>query len=463
MFLRLALASLLAVASLDAQQSVPPRGPLAIVHATVIDVVAGRHLPDYTVVMRESRLTNVGPAANVVVPPDARVVDGRGKFLIPGLIDTHIHLATSPERDSLRIPGILLAHGVTGMRDAGAGGHDQWLIALRGRVQREEILSPRLYISGMVAGRNITRYGMQDARALARQLIAWGVDGLKIRDGLTMQDVRAVVEEGTRARLPVYGHTYNFANRERPDVYTLDAAQAGVQGTMHISGIPHTGSNALPAPPNGDDWVVWWLYSTLRWLYTDAAAERSLIETMVTRGMWLEPTLVTEDWIANADTYQNTWSERGLPGSFEKTHEGWPLFSGRDLEQFRAAFARMKDFVRRFRAAGGVITAGTDCMPSCGYGLADELRLLVEAGLSPAEALRAGTSDAARALGWGDRLGRLETGLLADLVLLDDDPLKDIRNAARVRAVVANGRYLDRGVLDSLLVRGKSASPASVR
>jgi len=160
--------------------------------------------------------------------------------------------------------------------------------------------------------------------------------------------------------------------------------------------------------------------------------------------------------------YASTWQTRGLPGSFAQTHEGWPVYSGRDLEQFRAAFAREKDFVRRFRAAGGLITAGTDCMPSCGYGIADELRLLVEAGLSPAEALRAGTSDAARVLGWGDRLGRVEAGTLGDLVLLDGDPLADIRNTGRVRAVVSDGRYLDRATLDGLLTRG-GAAPSSAR
>jgi imidazolonepropionase-like amidohydrolase len=110
----------------------------------------------------------------------------------------------------------------------------------------------------------------------------------------------------------------------------------------------------------------------------------------------------------------------------------------------------MKDFVRRFHRAGGVVVAGTDCIMGCGYGFADELRLLVESGLSPAESLRAATSDAAAILGWGDRVGRVAAGAAADLLVLDEDPLRDVRNVTTLRALVINGRHLDRSQLDAL-------------
>jgi imidazolonepropionase-like amidohydrolase len=116
----------------------------------------------------------------------------------------------------------------------------------------------------------------------------------------------------------------------------------------------------------------------------------------------------------------------------------------------------MKDFVRRFHDAGGVIITGTDCLPACGHGLHDELRLLVSAGLSPAAALRAATVGAARVLGWHDRVGRVATGHLADLVVVNGNPLQDVGNAGRVHAVVANGRYIDRAALDQLVVSAAS-------
>lgn len=433
--------------------------PLAITHITVIDAESGQRLPDRTVLIDHDTIVSVRPAAAVTLPNGTRVVDGRGKFLIPGLIDTHVHLALfSPgERDSLRALGALLAHGVTSVRDAGAGGRDAWLIALRGMAK--DSLSPRIYVSGMVAGRTIRRAGT-DTRTFVQRLIALGVDGLKIRDGLTNDDIRVVLEEGVRAGIPVYGHTYDAVNRDHDEEYTLDVVRLGASGTMHIQGIPQRGANPPPPPPPGprfgaDNWQQWWLYYATGWLSTDARAEQTLIDTMVARHAWLEPTLITEDWITHADTYRAQWTNGRLPGSFDEVREGWPTFEGAELARYREAFTRMRDFVRRFRTAGGVVVTGTDCVPRCGYGLQDELRLLVLAGFSPAEALKAATVDAARVLGWGNRLGRVAPGQWADLVLLDADPLLDVANTRRVAGVVSDGRYLDRTALDALLARDR--------
>ena len=175
---------------------------------------------------------------------------------------------------------------------------------------------------------------------------------------------------------------------------------------------------------------------------------------MVARRAWLEPTLVTEDWIVNGAKYRAEWSKRKLPGTFDDSRAGFPAPEAGALQEYREAFTRMQDFVRRFHAAGGTITAGTDCLPVCGYGLQDELKLLVDAGLTPAAALRAATIDAARVLGWNERVGRIVPGLTADLVLLDGDPLRDIEHTRRVHAVVTNGRHLDRQALDGLLAGG---------
>jgi len=429
--------------------------PLAITNVTVIDVAAGARLPNRTVIVEGNQITATGAAGAVPVPARAIRIDGAGKFLMPGLIDTHVHLALARNRDSLGAIGPLLAHGVTGVRDAGAGGQDAWLVALRDRVSRGEVLGPRMYVSGMVAGRTLARAGV-DATTLARQLVDLRVDGLKIRDGLKMDEIRAVLAVAAEARLPVYGHTYDAVNRDRDEVYTLEAIRAGVSGTMHVLGMPQLGGNERPTPPSrsrSEAWQQWWVYYAIFWLHTDPAAEQALIDTMVARGAWLEPTLVTEDWVANPDVYRDSWVVRHLPGSFAAAHEGFPALDGTAREQYRAAFARMMDFVRRFHQAGGRLVAGTDCIPACGYGLNDELRLLVQAGLTPAAAVRAATIDAARVLGWADRLGRVEKGLVADLVLLEADPLQDIRNVSRVDAVVANGRLLDRKQLALLAPR----------
>jgi imidazolonepropionase-like amidohydrolase len=432
--------------------------PLTITGITVIDVAAGRERADQSVVIAGNRIASIGDRRTISPPPGARVIDGRGRFVMPGLIDTHVHLGNAADRDQLRAVGPLLAHGVTGVRDAGASGQDAWLVALRDRVARGELVAPRLYVSGMIGGRTVARSGLESAGAFARHLVDLGVDGLKIRDGLTNGDIRAVVEVGAAAKRPVYGHTYDAATRERDDIYTLEAIRMGLSGTMHIMGMPQVRADRRPAPPRGPrfgDWQAWWIYQASLWRDADPAAERELVDAMVARRAWLEPTLITEDWIVNADQYRKAWNDRRIPGSFERMREGFPTVQGPDLQRYSESFTRMKAFVRRFHEAGGIVTAGTDCVPLCGYGIHDELRLLVEAGLTPAAALRAATTDAARVLGWADRVGSIRETMLADLVVLTANPLHDIRNVTRVDAVVREGRYLDRTTLDGLLSKAR--------
>ena len=416
------LAALLVAAPTPLAQ-VPRQSHLAIVRITVVDVETGRAIPDQTVVVNAGRITAMGAAKSLPAPAGAQVIDGSGKFLIPGLIDTHVHLGNNAQRDQLPAIGPLLAHGVTGVRDAGAGGQDDWLLALRGRIAKGDVLAPRLYVSGMVSARSVTRAKATDAVALARDLIGRGVDGLKIRDGLTTDEIRAVIALGRNANVPVYGHTSDAAARERDEIYTRDAIRSGAAGAMHIMGMPELGDRPKPPPPapprfGAANREPWWIYYVTLWRHADAAAEAELINTMVKQGAWLEPTLITEDFVVNSAAYRDSW-------------------------------ASMKDFVRRFHAAGGTITTGTDCLPWCGYGLPDELRLLVEAGLPPAAALRAATIDGVRVLRWQDR-GRIAPNLTADLVVLDGNPLQDIGHVRLVHAVVVNGRYLDRTALDGL-------------
>lgn len=437
---------------------------LALTRVAVIDVESGRVLPDQTVLIAKGRIQILGPSATVFIPAPARVVDASGKYLIPGLIDTHTHLHWALGDPALRGLRAYVAHGITTIRHA--GGRDQDALALRSQAARGEVLSPMLYVAGGVHHRNVARHDLPDLRALVRQLVARGVDGLKARDGLSDDDLHMIVEEAAHAGLPVFGHTYDPLNRGlHQDEYTPEAVRLGIAGVMHVSGIPQLGPAAAhPSPPtgprDGEEWQAWWLYDAARWLRTDPAAEQRLIEMMIARDTWLEPTLLTEDWITSAERYQNEWDERGLPGSYEtaQANFGWPRYEGAELEQYQAALGRMQSFVRRFHEAGGVVVAGTDCFPACGWGLQDELRLLVEAGLSPLAALQAGTINAAQVLRWEDRIGTVEEGKRADLVLLDADPLENIGNAQKIRGVVLGGRYLDRQALDELLEQAKQAT-----
>jgi cytosine/adenosine deaminase-related metal-dependent hydrolase len=442
----------LCVAGCGAAPGVPaPAAPvtLAFTDVHLVDVEEGRILRDRTVLVGGNRILAVGPAAGVAVPPTARVVDGRGRYLIPGLIDTHVHLAW--DLDSLTVPAttgrhLLLQalHGVTTVREASTRGLERQQLAVRDAPARSGHPTPRVYVSGRIDPANIARYGACDARDLARQLIALGVDGLKVRDGLALEDVRGVLAEARAAGVPVYGHVY---------AYPREAVGAGIDGVMHVDGLLVLPPGGHPVPPPADttDWAAAWLHRMSGWLHRDRPAGDSILRSMAARGVWLEPTLLVFDWIAEPDYYRDHPSSRTRGESYEAMRDGFPTPAGEAQAAARAAVAELGRFIARFHELGGIVLAGTDLGRLDGLDLHEELRLLARSGLPPAAALQAATIHAARALGWDDRIGSVREGKLADLVLLDANPLEDLVNTRRIQAVVLDGVYLGRGELDRLL------------
>jgi imidazolonepropionase-like amidohydrolase len=428
----------------------PPQAAvaLAIAGVNVVDVESGTLQRDRTVLVGGDRIVAVGSAGEIDIPPHARLVDAHGGYLIPGLIETHTHLGW--DADSLPEAGATsrhllrqLAYGVTTLREASTREQERRQLEVRSASGRFDFPVPRIYVSGRIDPRNVARYGAADARDLARQLIALGVDGLKIRNDLTIQDVRDVVAEARAAGVPVYGHTY---------AYPLDAVEAGIDGVMHVDGLLVLPADGHPMPPPRDtaDWAAAWLHVMSGWLHRDLAAGETILRAMVARGIWLEPTLIVFDWIAEPEYYRDHPAlYRGE--SYERMREGFPTPTGAAAVEARAAVAEMGRFVARFHELGGVVLAGTDSWMLDGLDLHEELQLLVRSGLTPAAALQAATINAARALSWDDRIGTIRAGHLADLVLLEANPLDDIRNMRRIRAIVHGGQYLDRVALDALL------------
>ncbi|MDQ4076678.1 MAG: amidohydrolase family protein [Chloroflexota bacterium] len=446
---------LLTLVSACATSQRPITADLAFVQVNVVDVERGRVLPEQTVLIAGSRIQAVGPSAKVRVLPGVLVVDGRGKYLIPGLTDTHTHLGW--DLDSLRAPEstsrellLQVANGVTTIREASTRGQEGQQLAARSAPERLGTPMPRIYVSGRIDPQNVVRYGAADARDLTQRLITLGADGIKIRNGLTIADVQAVVEEAHAADRPVFGHTY---------AYPREAVQAGIDGVVHVDGLLLLSPNGHPdpAPADSTDWAAQWMYAITGWLHRDRAATDSLLHSMVERGVWLEPTLVVQDWIANPEYYRDHPSSRYRVGTYDEAREGFPTPAGEIAERLRESVAEMGHLIRRFHQLGGTVITGTDGTPLPGFGLHDELQLLVRSGLPPAAALQASTINAARALHWEARIGTIRPGKMADLVLLDANPLEDIRNTQTIRAVVLDGRYLDRQALDDLLAEAERA------
>jgi imidazolonepropionase-like amidohydrolase len=454
---RLLLGGLVAAAGACTSAGTPPPATapntLAITHVTVVDVAEATSRPDQTVLVSGNRIVAVGPAAGVRVPRGARAVDGAGRYLVPGLWDMHSHVV-GYGRTALPL---YLANGVTGIRDMGA---ERFAAAraLRDSIAAGSVLGPRMTVASPVvenprwlaairqmeerAGvpwKLYERFGPgspEEAERWVDSVAALGADHVKVRNWPDTATGRALVARAREHGLPVVAH----ANEPFP--------RTGITSYEH----------GIWPPLKGSD-----------------AARDSLWRRFAAEGAAVVPTLVT--WpirLDPVDTLLARLDSGRLPGLRyvpAATRAEWrDDFLGLAQEQpfDWTGYHRvsMRD-VREMHAAGVPLVAGTDIGAPLlvpGFSLHDELELLVRvAGMTPPEALRAATLTPARVLGRADSLGTVEPGRLADLVLLDADPLADIRNTRRIHAVVADGRLLDRAALDALLAEAEhAAAPATL-
>jgi 8-hydroxy-5-deazaflavin:NADPH oxidoreductase len=475
---------------------------LAIRGTWVVDVTDGSLLPDHTVLVQGNRIAAIGPAAAIAVPPGAEIVEAAGGYLIPGLWDMHTHLLWSTdegERLWVTMPhdldswtlweryyapslDLLIASGVTGVREMW-GNLD---IARRVRAEAEagNRLAPRMIMAGHqvdgsppVFPHTLVATTPERGRALVDSLAAAGADFIKPYSHLAPDVYFAIAERARERGIPVAGHV-PFR------VPASAAAAAGQRSFEHLIGVVQGCSSEeaglldlsreqIEAAARGDRNKVTELDRQWRERVVSTQDHdrcQMLMETLARNRTWQVPTLVNN----RADAYQNdpdfindprlsylspAWRESWLPT--RDPEDPW-------YQLRRQHYARKVEITGLAAQAGVGIMAGSDTpMPFVfpGFALHDELELLVEAGLAPLQALQAATLNPARYLEATDSLGTVEAGKLADLVLLDANPLEDIRNTRRIRGVVLNGRYLDRQALDGLLAGAERAAnvPAQER
>jgi len=374
-----------------APNAAPPR---AITNVTVIDVRTGMRVPDQNVVVQGQRIAAVGPASTTPVPAGAQVIDGRGRYLIPGLWDMHVHL------DSTDLAA-LVRFGITGARDM-AGDLDQ-VLSWRRRIAARELPGggPRLVVAGAFlrgprsqseSGPWIIRTAEQGKRAVD-SLAARGVDFVKVHEDLSREAYFAIAAEAKAKGLPFVGHV-------AAALTPLEASAAGQRSIEHLEFVP---DRCLPIfagqSPAG---------CTLEGL-------NALIGSLAANGTWLDPTI----------------------GSFR-------VFAPQQFPAIQAGFKQLVPLLqsKRIRLLAGTDLGTTGIIP--GESLHDELALLVAAGFTPAEALRAATLNPADFLGLSDSLGTIEAGKIPDMVLLDADPLADITNTRRIAFVFQRGRVASR-------------------
>ena len=426
---------------------------LAIEGVSVIPMDGERSLPDMTVLIGGGRVLAVRPSAEADVPVGATCVDGRDRFLIPGLNDMHVHF-----QDSSAL-GRFLATGVTGIRVLWGGPPT---LDFRDRIARGELAGPDIHTAGTIieglpppalaavidtAGRVIVHDSVDGARAVQEQHAA-GYDFIKVYNNVPEAAYRGIVAEAERLDIPVAGHV--------PFEVGLDGAlAAGQRSIEHLRGyIWHLVPQDAPNQPGAD------LRSrTLAWSHGDLSRIQRLAERTRDAGVWSVPTLsvrmimkpdrLVEAYLATEEASHMTDAMR----TFYTRRMSIPWMSNFTAADFEAAmdgFAVADSLIRALVGVGAPVMAGTDT-PPLGFALHRELEELVGAGLSPYEALQSATVLPARFLGRGEGAGTVVEGSPADLVLLEADPLAAIGNTRRIAGVVRRGEWLDRATLDAML------------
>lgn len=414
----------------------------AIANVTVIDTNSGAAHPDMTVVVRGNRIASVGKETSL--PDNARVIDGRGKFLIPGLWDMHVHLSWTTES---ALP-LLLANGVTSVRDLGS--RLEQLDAWRANIASGVMAGPRIFRAGPILnGQSFNAYQLvpgnpDETRGAARALHAAGVDFLKVHRRFPRDSYFALVDEAKKLGLTVVGHIPMTVSPAEAS----DAGQATIEHTETL--FEGTFAAFIRDQPMPD--------AVRRWRDTPEA--NALFAKFVANGTPVTPMLVAVHSIVQTldrtrpPDPRRRYVARSLHAETEKL-----LAKAKPgaLEEWKAMAAELRAVTGQMARAGVTLLAGSDIASSRvpGFTLHDELALLVQSGLTPLQALQSATRAPARVMKKEEDHGAVEAGNVADLVLLDGNPLVDIHNTQRISAVIFDGTYLDRTRLDALLREGE--------
>ncbi len=407
---------------------------VALVGGTVLRMDGSPPLVDGVVLLHGDRIVAVGPRDSVPTA-DATIVDTAGRWVLPGLWDVHVHALYDPTLVD-RLLGLFLANGVTGIRDM--GGRLDVLAEVRARVAAETLLAPRIVAAGpildgpepIIPEISWPIADADEGRAAVDSLAAAGVDFVKVYTMLPRDAFFAVARRASELGLPFAGHV-------PAEVTPIEAARAG------MASIEHLRSEIEP-------------FCTRQ----DPAACDAPFAAFREEGTWQTPTLWVRHNRAFLDDSMAVWRpylRYAPPSLLGEWRAAYVERQSRGPDYFAGARARHADEIYvtgRLHDAGIPILAGSDAgslFSLHGFGLHEELALLVEAGLPPIDALRAATSGATRFLGLADSVGTIRPGMRADLVVLAGDPLADIRNTRRVLLVVLAGRVLARSDLDALL------------
>ena len=432
-----------------------PAAPLLIRDVTVIDATGAPARPNMSVLVTGQKITAIGIASSIAVPKGVAVLNGRGKFLIPGLWDMHVHLW---EKQPL-FP-LYIANGITGIRDMGSDFTQttQW----RKQIAAGKVTGPKIITSGpAVMGPNLSSGKLTVLRVntppegenAANQLDNQDVDFINVLSNVPHDAYISLAHRARILRLPFAGHI--------PDSVTMEEAIDARQRSMeHLFGLLLAcSSEESELRRHRDEATAEKLYETY-----DARKAQTLFQRLARFEVWQVPTLTLRQRmdLIGIDRLTNDQRLKYIPASIRMTwddpRDDLNKASPKALEAGRRDFSKCLELVAAMHRAGVPMLAGTDTgdpyvLP--GFALHDELALLVRAGMTPLEAIQSATLNPARFLGLEATHGTIQKGKIADLILLNANPLIDIQNTQKIDAVILKGRLLTRHDLSNLLVAVK--------
>lgn len=441
---------------------------IALQDVTIIDTINGKTLQARTVVIRDNKIAAITSAP----PKDAQVVNGKGKFLIPGLWDMHMHLRGGQETlpDNAAMLKLFVANGVTSVREMG-GDLGETVFTWKKEIQEGKRVGPRIFSSGPKLDGpkpswpgSIAVSNPEDGRKAVQQVHQMGADFVKLYfDAIELPTLQAITAEAKKLKLTVAAHGMrNLTVREFVGAGVRDIQHARYYvlpgGSIEERAIAkeYGERRGTANPMTNAEWV-----KRMNQEHSDAQ-ERAMFQLFVKDKVWVTPTLMVGDTIDGLGirNYDRDPRRKFVPARIWKS---WDTAGRRKppSEETRKVYGttqkKVVELVPRMQRTGIHLLAGSDSGYSNnfvfpGWSLHEEISMLRDAGLSNAEALQTATVNAARFFKLDKKYGSIGKGKAADLVLLDANPLIDIRNTQKIAGVVLHGQWLDRKALDNLMV-----------
>ena len=425
----------------------------AITDVTVVDVEKGALIPNQTVLIMNNRVDKIGLQGEMPIPSDAQVVNGHGLYLIPGLVDAHVHYFDAP------ITGrVLIANGVLLVRDMGMP--NEYILPLRDELNQGKILGPKMIATGYILDGDppmIPQISMgiktpEEAKMAVRKQADAGVDMIKVYSILEKDVFLAILAEADACGLKVVGHVPE-------SIYIEDAAAAGLDSAEHWFGFEKIIARLLGEPVR---LTFSGMSSQMHYFdrldEVDPAMLEKVYQNLRESGLTVVPTVVTFKNFPSQHTLEAANILHGEYITSELFNIWRSQWSGQSNipESIWQNWARM---VAGMHRSGIPLMVGTDLMvPGIvpGFAVHDEMEIWQEAGIPAVDILRSATLIPANFMGLGDRLGSIREGKTASMILLRGNPLQDIRNAQQIEGVFLRGVYYDREALDRFLDEAKA-------